>query len=447
MKLKAYSILCLALILAFAWTMPAFAAGWDLDAASKLTLQYQFSGEEPGEPQPISGASFRVYRVGDTSNNGTYRLTLDGYEKQSLSEMTTESWTAEAKAMSDYVRGKRTIQPLETQKTDETGTLTFSAVTSTGLYLVVGDPLTKDGWTYTPNPFLVMLPSYGSDGGWDYNITSVVKGNRTPYNPGPGPRPSPSPSPSPEPSTEPSEDPAVSPEPSEDPTVSPEPSTEPSEGPEVSPEPSPEVSQNPDVPPVIDLRIVHTGHYLGPNHRPANTFRYKLYRVATENSLESEKLFDGENRNMKDRTVDGTEAGTLIFSYEIKLSKDKDQETTVLPIGPSAGGTDHYILYEELDGAPGVTYDDTVFDIYVEGSNWWAIDRNTGLRVEALEHWNYWNESNPTPSPTVTVKPTPTPAAQLPKTGTRMWLVPYLVAIGCVLIVAGIALGRRKRHG
>jgi len=150
---------------------------------------------------------------------------------------------------------------------------------------------------------------------------------------------------------------------------------------------------------------------------------------------------------MKDRTVDGTEAGTLIFSYEIKLSKDKDQETTVLPIGPSAGGTDHYILYEELDSAPGVTYDDTVFDIYVEGSNWWAIDRNTGLRVETLEHWNYWNESNPTPSPTVTVKPTPTPAAQLPKTGTRMWLVPYLVAIGCMMIGAGIALRGRRRHG
>lgn len=130
------------------------------------------------KPQPeskvLAGVAFSIYKVADVSKNTEYTTTepFQGYNV-ALEYETNDEWLAAASTLSGYVL-RDNLTPTATGKTDENGCLIFLPL-EVGLYLVLGEKTSLDGWDYTPTPFLVNVPSLNDADGWDYNATAYLK--------------------------------------------------------------------------------------------------------------------------------------------------------------------------------------------------------------------------------------------------------------------------------
>ena len=119
-----------------------------------------------------------MYRFADISESGVYTRSGDfKHAPVSLFEMDNEKWTNLALTLAGYVNGSG-IAPLETQTTGANGEIAFETVTSTGLYLILGENHTADGYLYRPAAFVVSLPTQDSDGNWVYDVTCEAKYER-----------------------------------------------------------------------------------------------------------------------------------------------------------------------------------------------------------------------------------------------------------------------------
>lgn len=123
---------------------------------------------------PCAGISFRLYRVADISALGTFTLS-NGFEKYdvSLADLDSAGWKDLSETLDGYIKRDQ-LTPVDTQTTDSSGKLTFTAKTP-GLYLVTWDQHTTDGYTYKPQPFLVSLPGLDQNDGWVYTVNAVPK--------------------------------------------------------------------------------------------------------------------------------------------------------------------------------------------------------------------------------------------------------------------------------
>lgn len=175
-RLLVAGLLCLFLsVTAFAQGLP------ELDADVSLTLQYKKDGK------PIEGAVFRLYRAAAVSED--LQFTPEGaFASYPVSWMPEDSgaWKALAETLSGYVKRDK-LQPLMEGKTDAQGQLKFERDTlRTGLYLVLGEQRVIGRYTYTPEPFLVCLPSYGENNTWDYTPVVLPKSSSSYDPPGGG---------------------------------------------------------------------------------------------------------------------------------------------------------------------------------------------------------------------------------------------------------------------
>ncbi len=171
-------ILCLLVLL----PVRAAAAG-AIDGKRDVTLRiaYRHNGE------PVASARFELYHVASVDAYANFTLAGDfaGYPVR-LDCETSAEWTALAETLAAYA-ARDGLSPLDTGKTDENGTLTFpneQARLAPGLYLVVGQTLTANGYTYEAEPFLVSLPGLENDA-WVYDVTASPKHTRTENPPAP----------------------------------------------------------------------------------------------------------------------------------------------------------------------------------------------------------------------------------------------------------------------
>lgn len=170
-----------ACLLTFFLTLPiktSAAEQIDVNAEVSLTIQYTH------ENKPLTGAGFSLYRVAETSANGEYTLTGDFKDYPvSLQNPDGESLRQLAITLDGYAR-RDDLAPLDTGKTDASGTLVFPAgekKLKTGLYLVIGQRLEVDGYTYTAQPFLISLPGKNADGSsLNYHAAVQLKYNQYP---------------------------------------------------------------------------------------------------------------------------------------------------------------------------------------------------------------------------------------------------------------------------
>jgi hypothetical protein len=116
----------------------------------------------------LSGAHFRLYHVATVSEEGEYKMKT-AFEESGISlgiESADESWSDRAVTLEGYVVGKNAdnaaIDHTQSGRTDSDGNVLFSGL-STGLYLLVGDPVTVGNKIYTPLATLISLP-YGDNG-------------------------------------------------------------------------------------------------------------------------------------------------------------------------------------------------------------------------------------------------------------------------------------------
>lgn len=167
--------ICLSLLLVFMLLpVSALAAGRiDLDQDVGLTITYQDHGT------PLSGAVFNIYLVATVNAYGELTVTENFAQfNVQIKGRDDDAWRALASTLKGYVL-RDNISPTDRGKTNDKGVVSFPTAgksLKTGLYLVLGQRHTQNGYRYDPAPFMVMLPGLNQENNdWIYNVAVNAK--------------------------------------------------------------------------------------------------------------------------------------------------------------------------------------------------------------------------------------------------------------------------------
>lgn len=158
------------LLIAMILPVTAFARGSvDIDHPASLNVSCTHNGS------PLSGVSFDLYKIADIDAYGRYTIAdaFSGYSF-SLDQETADGWRALAATIVQYAQ-RDNIPGLHQGTTDDLGNISFDDL-SVGMYLVYGHRYTHGDFVYTPDPFLVSLPSLDKNDDWFYDVEANCKG-------------------------------------------------------------------------------------------------------------------------------------------------------------------------------------------------------------------------------------------------------------------------------
>lgn len=147
----------------------AYAAGSiDTDRDVKLTVSYRDGST------PLAGAEFSIYLVATVDEYG--ELTTTDTFKQfnvDIRGKNDDAWKALASTLEGYVL-RDAVAPTDSGRTDKDGYLYFPTggqKLPQGLYLVLGQRHSQNGYRYDATPFMVMLPTQNTvKNQWDYDV-------------------------------------------------------------------------------------------------------------------------------------------------------------------------------------------------------------------------------------------------------------------------------------
>lgn len=136
----------------------------DKNQTGNLTIIYE------GE-----GAVFQLYRIADVSESAEFILNPEyaAYSPDPISSLalTEQGWSDLAEALGTSLRNDQ--KSAEYTVTIQNGKANLSGI-PLGLYLLLGDPVTRDNVTYHPIPTFIMVPEWG-DGQWLYAFEAEPK--------------------------------------------------------------------------------------------------------------------------------------------------------------------------------------------------------------------------------------------------------------------------------
>ena len=140
----------------------------DTEQSANLTVTFRPDGKN------AANTEFRIYRAADVSTYCEFTLS-DKFNAYALSleNLDSDGWRALALTMAAYAAAD-SISSDAAVKTDSSGKASFTGL-KPGLYLITGGNYKSGNYTYTPTPFLVCLPNYDENNGWDYDVNAVVK--------------------------------------------------------------------------------------------------------------------------------------------------------------------------------------------------------------------------------------------------------------------------------
>lgn len=171
--------ICLSLLLVFMLLpVSALAAGRiDLDQDVGLTITYQDYGT------PLSGAVFNIYLVATVNAYGELETTEQfKIFNVDIPGKADDTWRALASTLEGYVL-RDNIAATDSGKTDRNGQIAFPTGgkrLTAGLYLVLGERHTQDGYRYDATPFMAMLPSLDKENSvWSYDVAVSPKFDRS----------------------------------------------------------------------------------------------------------------------------------------------------------------------------------------------------------------------------------------------------------------------------
>lgn len=124
---------------------------------------------------PLVGAKFDIYLVATVDEYGELTTTeeFDQFHVN-IQGQNDDAWKKLASTLEGYVL-RDEIVPTDTGKTDDQGMLFFpnnQENLKQGLYLVIGDRHTQDGYVYEASPFVVLLPSLDKEANdWVYEVS------------------------------------------------------------------------------------------------------------------------------------------------------------------------------------------------------------------------------------------------------------------------------------
>lgn len=149
--------------------IPVYAAGAiDVDKNVSFTIVYQ------NEEKQISDAKFDVYLIANVDAYAQMTLT-DKFSNYPIDfvGLNQDEWETLATTLKSYV-WYDSILPDFSGETDTNGMLQMTL--KPGLYLVVGNRISIDEYTYSATPYLVFLPESNQvDNTWTYDVSSYPK--------------------------------------------------------------------------------------------------------------------------------------------------------------------------------------------------------------------------------------------------------------------------------
>lgn len=167
-KQTASLILCLLMLLIL--PVQAMAAGTDIkNEKCSFVISFIANGEK------AAGVEFKIYRVADISSTNSFSVTerFKSYPVSYDDIADSNSWRNLAQTLSGYVAADK-LEADSVAKTTASGNAYFSEL-PVGLYLVIGSQYTSGINTYTPQSFMVRVPSMDTDGEWKYDLRTDVK--------------------------------------------------------------------------------------------------------------------------------------------------------------------------------------------------------------------------------------------------------------------------------
>lgn len=163
-------LLCLTAVIFM--PIAAHAAGNDgADTGRVGSVTVTFKNDEK---VPIEGADFSIYQIAEHIAGQGYVITPD-FSKYSISldDLDAENMTDLAMTLSAYV-ARDGLSPLAGGTTDAKGVVIFENIPY-GLYLVTGSRIKVGNTIYTPQPFLLSIPTEDGEGGKLYDVSVDVK--------------------------------------------------------------------------------------------------------------------------------------------------------------------------------------------------------------------------------------------------------------------------------
>ena len=152
----------------------AYAAGKiDLEHKAGLRISYQ------DDNTPLSGAEFQIYLVAAVDQYGELTVTEDFAQfNVQIKGSDDDAWRTLASTLEGYVL-RDNISPTDRGTTNDKGVVSFPTTgkdLEMGLYLVLGQRHTQNGYWYDPAPLMVMLPGLDQEtNDWIYDVTVNAK--------------------------------------------------------------------------------------------------------------------------------------------------------------------------------------------------------------------------------------------------------------------------------
>lgn len=139
---------------------------------SSMTVIYQY------DDTPLTGVRFNVFRIASVDDHTQFALEerFADYPVR-VNDNTVEGWNELAATLTAYIQAYGTA-PDYSEVTDENGTVELTGL-KPGLYLVVGEKLVTEFYTYTVQPTIVAIPSLDFEANaWLYDVECYPKARR-----------------------------------------------------------------------------------------------------------------------------------------------------------------------------------------------------------------------------------------------------------------------------
>ena len=142
-----------------------------VDISREAFVKVYFEADGNG----FADVEFCIYRIADVSEEGNFTLSGDFLDYPiSLGNLDSSKWRALAQTLEAYI-ARDGIKAFQVKRTGKMGEAVFEQI-PTGLYLVTGDSVRQGRNIYTPEPFLVSLPTVDQNNGqWLYDAEMFCK--------------------------------------------------------------------------------------------------------------------------------------------------------------------------------------------------------------------------------------------------------------------------------
>lgn len=138
--------------------------------SNTLTLTYA-----PDEAA-MEGVTFRLYRVAEVSQQQVSIHPVEPYSGYNVLNGNGD-WISKAATLAAYV-ARDNLKETTRAETNAAGMFTVTGLED-GMYLIVGESTWRNGYRYTPVPFLLCLPNTTDGHSWDQTVSTYAKFQRT----------------------------------------------------------------------------------------------------------------------------------------------------------------------------------------------------------------------------------------------------------------------------